>query len=378
MSHCGILPLTRLPIKFRLAKLLNRSLILRLEKKLKTIFYFKGVTVVNRVIITLMALMLTMPTLSALAGEEIVVYSARKEHLIKPLFDLYTQKTGVEVKYVTGKAGALLERLKAEGKNTPADMFITVDAGNLWQAAEAGVLQTVDSSDLESNVPSNLRDPGNRWFGLSVRARTIVYNTKAGVEKRLSTYEELADKDWKGKLVLRTSKKVYNQSLVSSLIATHGEEKAEKIVSGWVTNLAINPFSNDTKALEAVAAGIGDATIVNTYYFGRLMKKKPELPLAIFWPNQQNDGVHMNVSGAGVTSHAKNKAGAIKLIEWLSGEEAQAQFAGLNMEYPVNTNVQVDPVVAKWGTFKGNPMNVAKYGELQATAIKLMDRVGYK
>lgn len=332
----------------------------------------------KRVLVALMALMVTMPALSAFAKEEIVVYSARKEHLIKPLFDLYTQKTGVKIKYVTGKAGALLERLKAEGKNTPADIFITVDAGNLWQAAEAGVLQAVNSPEIESNIPSNLRDPGNRWFGLSVRARTIVYNTKAGVEEKLSTYEELADQNWKGKLVLRTSKKVYNQSLVSSLIAEHSENEAESIVSGWVANLAVDPFSNDTKALEAVAAGIGDATIVNTYYFGRLMKKKPELPLAIHWPNQNSNGVHMNVSGAGITAYAKNKTGAVKLIEWLSGEEAQAQFAGLNMEYPVNTNVPADPVVAKWGTFKGNPMNVAKYGELQADAIKLMDRVGYK
>lgn len=332
----------------------------------------------KRVIIALMALMVTMPTLSALAKEEIVVYSARKEHLIKPLFDLYTQKTGVEVKYVTGKAGALLERLKAEGKNTPADMFITVDAGNLWQAAEAGVLQAFESPVIQTNVPSNLRDPENRWFGLSVRARTIVFNTKAGVKEKLSTYEGLADKDWEGKLILRTSKKVYNQSLVSSLIAEHGEKDVEKIVSGWVANLAVDPFSNDTKALEAVAAGIGDATIVNTYYFGRLMKKKPELPLEIFWPNQQSNGVHVNVSGAGVTTHSKNREGAIKLIEWLSGEEAQAQFAGLNMEYPVNSNVKVDPVVEKWGEFKGNPMNVAKYGELQSAAIKLMDRAGYK
>jgi iron(III) transport system substrate-binding protein len=165
---------------------------------------------------------------------------------------------------------------------------------------------------------------------------------------------------------------------VSSLIAEHGEKKTEKIVSGWVANLAVDPFSNDTKALEAVAAGIGDATIVNTYYFGRLMKKNPELPLEIFWPNQQSNGVHMNVSGAGVTAHSKNRNGAIKLIEWLTGVEAQAQFAGLNMEYPVNSKVEVDPAVEKWGEFKGNPMNVAKYGELQSAAIKLMDRVGYK
>ena len=325
-----------------------------------------------------MAIAVAAPTLSAFAKEEIVVYSARKEHLIKPLFDQYTQNTGVKVKYITGKAGALLERLKAEGQNSPADIFITVDAGNLWQAAQAGVLQPVTSEILEENVPANLQDPDNKWFGLSIRARTIVYNTASGAAEKLTTYEDLAGEEWKGKLVLRTSKKVYNQSLVASLIAEHGEEQAEKIVAGWVNNLAADPFSNDTKALEAVAAGIGDATVVNTYYFGRLMKKTPELPLAIFWPNQNSNGVHMNVSGAGVTTHAKNSDGAVKLLEWLSGEEAQAQFAGLNMEYPVNAKVKVDPIVEEWGEFVGNPMNVAKYGELQADAIKLMDRVEYK
>lgn len=311
-------------------------------------------------------------------GEEVVVYSARKEHLIKPLFELYTEKTGVKIKYITGKAGVLLERLKAEGASSPADIFITVDAGNLWQAGEAGVLQPIQSEVLAANVPANLRDPENRWVGLSVRARTIVYNTESGAADKLSTYEGLADEAWNGKLVLRTSKKVYNQSLVASLIAVHGVEKTEAIVEGWVNNLAAKPFSNDTKALEAVAAGIGDATVVNTYYFGRLMKKNPELPLAIFWPNQKTNGVHMNVSGAGITTHAKNKTEAVKLLEWLSSTDAQEQFAGLNMEYPVNANVALDPVVEKWGPYTGNPLNVAKYGELQAEAIKLMDRVGYK
>ncbi len=332
----------------------------------------------SRMLAALILVLISLPAYVSAAGNEIIVYSARNEHLIKPLFEMYTKKTGVQVKYITGKAGALLERLKAEGANTPADVFITVDAGNLWQAAEAGVLQPLTSEILEANVPANLQDPNNTWFGLSVRARTIVYNTTSGADKKLSTYEDLAADNWKGRLALRTSKKVYNQSLVASLIAEHGAEKAEQIVKGWVNNLAADPFSNDTKALEAVAAGIADATVVNTYYFGRLMKKQPELPLAIFWPNQETNGVHMNVSGAGVTTHAKNKDAAVKLIEWLSGEEAQAQFAGLNMEYPVNTNVDVDPIVEKWGTFTGNPMNVAKYGELQGEAIKLMDRASYK
>jgi len=323
------------------------------------------------------ALMVCAWTVSAFAAE-VIVYSARKEHLIKPLFEAYTAETGVEVRYITGKAGALLERLKAEGDRTPADLFITVDAGNLWHAAEEGVIQPVQSNVLTANVPAHLRDPENRWFGLSVRARTIVYNKDKVSPAELSTYEALGNPEWKGRLLLRTSKKVYNQSLVASMIAEKGEAEAEKVVKSWVANLPVVPFSSDTKTLEAVVAGVGDVAIVNTYYFGRLLKKNPELPLAIFWPNQDTNGVHMNVSGAGVTTHAKNKAEAVKLLEWLSSTKAQGQFASLNMEYPVNESVKADPVVAAWGEFKGNPLNVAKYGEYQAQAIKLMDRAEYK
>ena len=326
----------------------------------------------------LLASFMISPETAVSENTEIVVYSARNEHLIKPLFDAYTRKTGVKIKYITGKEGALLERLKAEGKKTPADMLITVDAGNLWQAAQEGVLQPVESEILTTAIPENLRDPQNHWFGLSVRARTIVYNTTKVDPAELSTYENLASARWKSRLILRTSKKVYNQSLVASLIAAHGEQKAAEIVSGWVDNLAADPFSNDTKALEAVAAGLGDATVVNTYYFGRLMKEKPELPLAIFWPNQDSDGVHMNVSGAGLVTHADNSTGAQKLLEWLAGEEAQATFAALNLEFPANPAVQPDPTVAAWGTFTGSPLNVALYGKLQAQAIILMDEAGYK
>ena len=332
----------------------------------------------SRVTVFVSLLFIILPTYVSASSEEIVVYSARKEHLIKPLFDLYTQKTGVKVKYITGKEGALLERLKAEDKNTPADMLITVDAGNLWHAAQEGVLQPVKSAALDAAIPANLRDPEGNWFGLSVRARTIVYNTKEVDPTMLNSYEDLSGDAWQGKLVLRTSKKVYNQSLVASLIAEHGDDQTAQIVKGWVNNLAAAPFSNDTKTLEAVAAGVGHVTIVNTYYFGRLMKKNPELPLAIFWPNQKEGGVHMNVSGAGITKHADNKEGAVKLLEWLAGEEAQSQFAALNMEYPVNPSVSADPVVASWGEFKGSPLNVAVYGKLQAEAIKLMDKAGYK
>ncbi|MCW9079849.1 MAG: extracellular solute-binding protein [Gammaproteobacteria bacterium] len=311
-------------------------------------------------------------------ADEVVVYSARKEHLIKPLFDRYTDETGISIRYITDKAGPLLQRLQAEGKRTPADMLITVDAGNLWHAAENDVLAEINSPVLDANVPANLRDPKGRWFGLSERARTIVYSTERVTPDQLSSYEDLADPKWKGRLCLRTSKKVYNQSLVATLIARHGEEKAEQIVRGWVANLAAVPFSNDTKAMEAVAAGQCDVTIVNTYYFGRLQQGQPDIKLALFWANQDSSGTHINVSGAGVTRHAKHPEAAQKLLEWLSSETAQAEFAGRNMEYPVNPEVAPDPRVSGWGSFKADELNVNEAGRLQAAAIRLMDRAGYR
>lgn len=311
-------------------------------------------------------------------SQNLVVYSARKEHLIKPVFDRYTNETGVTIKYITDKAPVLLQRLKAEGGNTPADLLITVDAGNLWHAAKVGVLLPVQSDMLTANIPSHLRDPGNRWFGLSLRARTMVYSTKRVKPDELSTYEALADPKWKGRLVLRTSKKVYNQSLVAMLIQEHGEPKTSEIVKGWVHNLAAPPFSNDTKTMEAIIAGQGDVGIVNTYYFGRLAKKDPAIPIALFWPNQTSGGVHVNVSGAGVVAATKHRAQTIAFLEWLSSEQAQNIFADVNMEYPVNPKVAVNPFVATWGAFKQNKLNLTNAGEKQAQAIKLMDRAGYK
>jgi iron(III) transport system substrate-binding protein len=313
----------------------------------------------------------------ALAAE-VVVYSARNEQLIKPIFDAYTKETGVSIKFITDKEGALLQRLKAEGNNTPADMLITVDAGNLWEAAKEGSLKQVESKILTTNIPAHLRDPGNQWFGLSVRARTIFFNNQKVKQDDLSTYEDLGNPKWKGRLCLRTSKKVYNQSLVAMMIAEHGEAKAEQIVKSWVANLATAPFPDDTKMLEAIAAGQCDAGIANTYYFGRLVEKKPGLPLGIFWPNQKENGVHVNVSGAGITQYAKHEKEAVKLLEWLSSEKAQNLFADINLEFPANPAIKSDPVVAAWGTFKHNPINVIKAGELQAAAVMLMDRAGYK
>lgn len=315
-------------------------------------------------------------------ASEVVVYSARNEQLIKPLFDAYTKETGVQVKFVTDKEGPLMARLKAEGRNTPADLFMTVDAGNLWQAAQEDLLKPVGSKVLAANIPAHLRDPGNEWFGLSVRARTLVYNPNKVKAGELTSYEDLAQAKWKGRLCLRTSKKVYNQSLVAMMIHEHGEEKTEQLVKGWVANLATAPLPDDTKAMEAVAAGLCDVTVVNTYYFGRLMEKKPGLPLAIFWPNQnlknQAAGVHVNVSGAGVTRYAKHEKEAIRLLEWLSSDKAQNLYADVNLEYPANPKVKADATVAAWGGFKPNLINVAQAGALQTKAVMLMDRAGYK
>jgi iron(III) transport system substrate-binding protein len=239
-------------------------------------------------------------------------------------------------------------------------------------------LKPVQSKILDANIPSHLRDPENRWFGLSVRARTIVYHSGRVNPQTLSTYEALADPEWKGRLILRTSKKVYNQSLVAMMIQDIGPDDTKKVVSGWVSNLAVPPLSSDTKVLEAIDSSVGDVGIVNTYYFGRLLKKNPNLPLKLYWPNQETTGVHVNVSGAGVTTHAKHLEAAIAFLEWVSSEEAQNLFADINMEYPVNPKNQPNPVVQAWGDFKANSRNVASAGQHQAEAIRLMDEAGYK
>lgn len=329
-------------------------------------------------LIILLSLILVTAAIGNAFSQEIVVYSARKEHLIKPVFDLYTKKTGVKIKYLTDKAPVLLQRIIAEGVNTPADLLITVDAGNLWHAASQGILQPINSDVLTKNIPHHLRDPENKWVGLSVRARTIVYSTARIKPDELTTYEALADPKWKRRLVLRTSKKVYNQSLVAMLIMEHGETATAAIVKGWVNNLVAPPFSNDTKVMQAIIAGQGDVGIVNSYYYGRLLKKNPTLPIALYWPNQASNGVHVNVSGVGVVTNSKHKAEATAFLEWLSTEKAQRVFADLNMEYPANPDVPLNPTVAAWGTFKQNQRNLKNAGEFQIMAIQLMDRAGYR
>jgi iron(III) transport system substrate-binding protein len=325
----------------------------------------------------LAALALTTLAGTVQAADEVVVYSARIDELIKPVFDQYTAKTGVKVKFITDKEAPLLARLKAEGENTPADLLITVDAGNLWQAEQEGVLKPLKSEVIEANIPSQYRSSTGAWTGLSLRARTVVYSTERVKPGELSTYEALADKNWEGRLCLRSAKKVYNQSLTATLIETHGAEKAEQIVKGWVANLATDPFADDTALIQAIDAGQCDVGIVNTYYYGRLHKQNPDLKARLFWPNQADRGVHVNLAGAGVTAHAPHAAAAQQLLEWMTSEEAQGMFAGVNQEYPANPKVAPSEEVAAWGSFKADSIPVEVAGKRQAEAIRLMDRAGW-
>jgi len=308
----------------------------------------------------------------------VVVYSSRQPHLIEPLFERFTEETGIRVEFSNDNEAALIERLAAEGDNTPADVFMTVDAGNLWQASERGLLRPIDSEFLNAAVPESLRGADNEWFGLSLRARSMVYHPDRLDPAELSTYEDLADPRWKDRLCLRTSRKVYNQSLVAMLIEHHGVERTEEIVSGWVENQATTPFSSDTLLIEAVEAGQCDVGIVNTYYLGRKMADDENYPVTLFWANQDTTGVHVNVSGAGVTTHAPHPELGQTLIEWLASETAQAEFAERNLEFPVNPAVEAQGLVRKWGSFEQDQTPLSIAGQRQSEAVRLMDRVGYR
>jgi len=315
---------------------------------------------------------------SVQAADEIVAYSSRIDELIKPVFDAYTAETGVPITFITDKEAPLMQRIKAEGQNGVADLLLTVDAGNLWQAEQMGILQPIESPVIEQNIPAQYRAASHAWTGLSLRARTIAYSTERVDPASLSTYEALADKAWEGRLCLRTAKKVYNQSLTATLIENHGEQQAEQIVTGWVNNLSTDVFSDDTAVLQAIEAGQCDVGVVNTYYYGRLHKQQPDLPIKLFWPNQGDRGVHVNLSGIGLTRHAPHPEAATKLVEWMTGAQAQKLFADINQEFPANPKVEPSAEVAAWGTFKADDIPVEVAGKRQAEAIKLMDRAGWR
>lgn len=308
------------------------------------------------------------------------VYSARHYGQMEPVFERFTEETGIEVRFTFGKDAELRERIKAEGRFTLADVYIGVDAGNLWIASQEGILQPIPGEVVARNIPEQFRDPEGRWAALTLRLRTIVHRPDRVGPEELSTYEALADPRWRGRLCLRPATNVYTQSLVAGLIAAHGVERAEEIVRGWVENApAENVIDSDTRITQTVAAGGCDVGIVNHYYLARLLNDDPDFPVRIFWANQGEGerGVHANVSGAGLVKYARNVENAIALIEWLTQETGQRLLADGNFEYPANPRVEPHPLLQGFGVPRIDPIPVWRYGELQAEAIELMNRVGY-
>jgi iron(III) transport system substrate-binding protein len=322
--------------------------------------------------------------LSILASEEVNLYSARKENLIKPLLDRFTEESGIRVNLVTGKADALLQRLRSEGRNSPADLLLTTDAGRLYRARMAGVTQPVVSQELNRLIPSSFRDPDGHWYGLSLRARPILYVRARVDPASLESYEALVDSRWKGRICIRSSDNIYNQSLVASLIAADGLETTESWARGLVKNFARPPRGGDRDQIKAAAAGICDIAIANTYYLAGMLGSRDEREraaagkLALFWPNQQGRGAHVNVSGASVTKAARNRENAVKLLEFLLGREAQSWYARANGEYPVRADVAPGELLESWGEFKMDSLNLGRLGEFNPQAVRLMDRAGWK
>jgi iron(III) transport system substrate-binding protein len=317
-------------------------------------------------------------------AEEVNVYSAREEQLIKPLLDAFSKDTGIKVNLVTGDDDPLLERLKREGANSPADVLITADAGRLYRATQNGSLQAIQSAKLNQAVPANLRDPENRWFGLTYRARVIFYNKDKVKPNELSTYEALADPQWQGRVCVRSSNSIYNQSLLASMIKADGAAQAENWAKGLVNNFARAPAGGDRDQIKAVAAGQCDVALANTYYYAQMLygkdaaQKAAASKVGLFWPNQNNRGTHINISGAGVTTAAKNKENAIKLLEYMVLDDAQRWYSSTNGEFPVKPGITASPELQSWGNFKRDPVNLSVLGKNNAQAVMLMDKAGWQ
>ncbi len=326
-------------------------------------------------------------TAFAAGAQEINVYSSRHYDTDQALYDTFTEQTGIAINLIEGSGDELIERLVAEGANSPADVLITVDAGRLWRADNAGLFQPVDSDVLEERVPEYLRHPDGHWFGLSKRARVIVYNVADGTPEGLDTYEDLADPAYEGLVCTRSSSNIYSQSLLGSIISAHGEEAAEEWTAGLVANLARPPEGNDTAQIEAVAAGECPVAIVNTYYVGRLLASDdPERvaigeQIGIVFPNQDDRGTHVNISGAGVLANAPNAEGAVAFLEYLASDSAQTLFAEGNNEYPVVESVAVSGPIAGFGDFVEDSLGLDVIGEIGAnnpTAVQIADRAGWE
>lgn len=311
---------------------------------------------------------------------EVNVYSSRHYDTDEALYDSFTQQTGIEVNIIEGSADELIERLKSEGANSPADVLITVDVGRLWRAQQEGLLQPIESEVLESTVPENLQAPDNTWFGLSKRARVIAYSTERVDPAELSTYEALAEPQWQGRVCVRSSENIYNQSLVASKIEELGEAGAQEWVEGLVNNLARPPQGNDTGQIEAIASGECDVALVNHYYYARLVEsdhprdQEAVSAVGIFFPNP----THINISGAGVVATAPHQENAVQFLEYLVTPQAQAIFANGNYEYPVVAEVEANPTIAGFGEFQEANLEVAAYGENNPEAVKVMNRAGWR
>lgn len=318
-------------------------------------------------------------------GENVVnLYSARHYDVDEVLYEEFTDETGIEVNVIEGKPDELIERITNEGAQSPADVFVAVDAGRLWRAQEAGIFQPVDSDVLNSKVPEGLREPDGNWFGLTTRARVLVYNTDNVTPEELSTYEDLADPKWQGRVCVRSSGNVYNQSLVGSMVETDGAEATETWAEGLVANFARQPEGGDTDQIKAVAAGQCDVAIANHYYWARLAKSDDPADqaaianTAVFFPNQGDRGTHVNISGIGLVAGAPHPENGIRFMEFLVSDEAQKVFAESNNEYPVVTGVELEPIVAELGEFKVDEVNVASYGRNNAEVNEIVDRAGWQ
>ena len=310
---------------------------------------------------------------------QVNIYSSRHYNTDDELYDGFTEQTGIKVNLIEGKADELIERIKSEGANSPADILITVDAGRLWRAEQADIFAPVESEILTKNIPAHLRDPNNLWFGYSKRARVIMYNKDKVDPTQIATYEDLADPKWKGKFIVRSSGNIYNQSLVAGMIEEKGEQATAEWIKGLVANFARPPQGNDTSQIEDIAAGVGDVTIANTYYLARYEDNLEVFDkVGIIFPNQEDRGSHVNISGAGLLKNAPNKDNAIAFLEYLASPKAQEFLALGNNEYPVVEGTPVDPVVDSFGEFKDDTTNVSSYGKNNAAAVKIMDLSGWK
>ncbi|TMV50108.1 Fe(3+) ABC transporter substrate-binding protein [Paenibacillus mesophilus] len=317
--------------------------------------------------------------------EQVVnVYTARHYDVDSVLFEAFTKQTGIKVNEVKGTAEELVERLKREGASSEADLFITVDGGVLNYAKQNAVLQPLQSAAIDKNVPKQLRDKDNNWVGIATRARVIVYAKDRVKPEQLSTYEDLAGEKWKGKVLVRSSSSLYNQSLVASFIELNGEQKAEEWSKGIVANLARKPEGGDRDQAKAIAAKVGDVAIMNTYYVGQMLASKDaeEVKVAqnigVFFPNQSTTGTHLNISGAGLTKHAKNKDNAIKLVEFITGKEGQTILTQGSFEFPVNETADKPELLKSWGTFKTQQLDFSKLGDHNKKSIEILNKAGWK